>query len=122
QPCVSSQMNGPWSNTVTATNTTPTTGQVHASGSRCWLFVLMIDRRFAQHSRNGRAGDADPQRDRDWKDPCPDSAGVPGSSFLPGGSVREDPSHRGSDGEGGRLRTSPGQGRSGPPSRIDRDV
>lgn len=41
-------------------NTTPTTSQVHAPGSRCCLFVFMIDRRFAQRSRNGRAGDADP--------------------------------------------------------------
>jgi hypothetical protein len=41
-------------------NTTPTTSQVHAPGPRCCLFVFMIDRRFAQRSRNGRAGDADP--------------------------------------------------------------
>jgi hypothetical protein len=51
-----------------------------------------------------------PQRDQAWKDSCPDSAGVPGSSFLVARCGR-DPSHRRSGGEGARLLTSPDQGR-----------
>jgi hypothetical protein len=96
---------------VTQTNTTPS--QVHASGSRCWLCVFMIGR------RNGRAGEADPQRDRDWKDPCPDSAGVPGSSFPAGGSVRETRATAGQVARAGDFAHPRIRGDSGQPSRID---
>jgi len=66
---------------------------------------------IAQRSRNGRARDSAPRRGQDWKDPCPDSAGAPGSSFLAAPCWR-DPSHMPSDGEGSTLRTSPDQGTS----------
>jgi hypothetical protein len=95
---------------VTATNTRPTTSQVHVPGSPCCWFVFMTDRRSRAALEMAAPGIAHPRRGQDWKDPCPDSAGAPGSSFLAAPCWR-DPSHTASDGEGSTLRTSPDQGR-----------